>query len=84
LVTVHGSRVWDLNACQVSIGDYSGLVDFSIIARELTVRLNKIKRKQGVSASIEMLDAFRYGKLNKPLTRSATEQSTSPAESISD
>jgi hypothetical protein len=35
-------------------------------------------QKQAVFASIEMLDAFRYGKIIQPLTHSATEKSTSP------
>jgi hypothetical protein len=55
-----------------------GLVDFSRLAREWAARINKTRQKHGVSASIEMLDAFRYGKINKPLTHSATEKSTSP------
>ncbi len=46
-----------------------GLVDFSGLARDLSARLNRIVQKHGFSASIEMLDAFRYGKINQPFTR---------------
>jgi len=55
-----------------------GLVDFSRLAREFAARLNKIGQKHGFFASIETLDAFRYGKINQPLMHSATEKSTSP------
>jgi hypothetical protein len=55
-----------------------GRVDFSRLTHELVARFKEIWQKQGVSTSIEMLDAFRYGKINKPLTHSATEKSTSP------
>jgi hypothetical protein len=55
-----------------------GLVDFSRLAREFAAQLNKIRQKHGFFSSIETLDAFRYGKINKPLTHSATEKSTSP------
>jgi hypothetical protein len=55
-----------------------GLVDFSRLAHEFAARLKKIRQKHGVSASIETLDALRYGKINQPWTRCATEKSTSP------
>jgi hypothetical protein len=42
-----------------------GLVDFSRLAREWAARLKKIRQKHGVSASIETLDALRYGKKNQ-------------------
>jgi len=31
----------------------------------VAARVNKTRQKQGVSTSIEMLDAFRYGKINR-------------------
>jgi hypothetical protein len=43
-----------------------GLVDFSRLACEWVVRLNEIEREQGVFSAIEMLDAFRYGKISQP------------------
>jgi hypothetical protein len=43
-----------------------GLVDFSRLAREIVARFNKIGQKHGIFQSIEMLDAFRYGKINQP------------------
>jgi hypothetical protein len=46
-----------------------GLVDFSRLAHQWAARLNEIERKHGFSAAIEMLDAFRYGKINKPQAR---------------
>jgi hypothetical protein len=42
------------------------LVDFSRLARELVARFNKVGQKHGVFQLIEMLDAFRCGKINKP------------------
>jgi hypothetical protein len=33
----------------------------------LAAQLNKTRQKQGISESIEMLDAFRYGKINQRL-----------------
>jgi hypothetical protein len=45
----------------------SGLVDFSRHARDLVARFKEIRQKHGVFPSIETLDAFRYGKINKPL-----------------
>ena len=45
----------------------SRLVDFSRLTREFGVRIKKIDQKHGVFPSIEMLDAFRYGKINKPV-----------------
>ncbi len=50
---------------------------FFRLAREWVARLKEVVQKHGVSTSIEMLDAFRYGKINQPLTHSATEKSTS-------
>jgi hypothetical protein len=50
-----------------------GLVDFSRPTREVAARIKKIEQKHRVAASIETLDAFRYGKINKPLTHSAAE-----------
>jgi len=47
----------------------NGLVDFARLAHEWAARLNEIERKHGFSAAIEMLDAFRYGKINKPQAR---------------
>jgi hypothetical protein len=44
----------------------TGLVDFSRLAREFAARFNKIRQKHGFYASIETLDAFRYGKINQP------------------
>jgi hypothetical protein len=44
-----------------------GLVDFSRLAREFVARSKEIGQKNGGSNSIEMLDAFRYGKINTPL-----------------
>jgi len=46
-----------------------GLVDFSEPARKIAVRFNEIVQKYSVSASIEMLDAFRYKKSISPLSR---------------
>jgi hypothetical protein len=47
-------------------GTRHGLVDFSRLTREVAGRLKTIVQKHNVSASIEMLDAFRYGKINQP------------------
>jgi hypothetical protein len=47
-----------------------GLVDFSEPARKIAVRFNEIVQKHSVSASIEMLDAFRYKKSTARLSRS--------------
>jgi hypothetical protein len=55
-----------------------GLLIFPRLARKFAARFTRIGQKHGVFPSIEMLDAFRYGKINKPLTHSATEKSTSP------
>jgi hypothetical protein len=44
----------------------SGFVDFSRLARQFAARFKRIARKHGVFPSIETLDAFRYGKTNKP------------------
>jgi hypothetical protein len=44
------------------------LADFSRRTRKWVARFNKIRQKQGVSTSIETLDAFRYGKSTSPLS----------------
>lgn len=44
----------------------SGRVDFSRLAREIFVLLKRIEQKHSVSSSIEMLGAFRYGKIIPP------------------
>jgi hypothetical protein len=41
-------------------------VDFSGLAREWSARIKEIKLKHGCSDRIEMLDAFRYGKIDQP------------------
>jgi hypothetical protein len=45
------------------------LVDFSRLAREWAARFHEIGLDHCVSTSIEMLDAFRYGKINPPHAR---------------
>ncbi len=59
-----------------------GLVDFSRLTHELAARLKKVVREHGISESIETLDAFRYGKINKRLTHSATEKSIGPETAV--
>jgi len=54
-----------------------GLVDFSRLAREFVAQFKEIWQKHGVFPSIEMLDAFRYDKINTPLPHSAAAKSTS-------
>jgi hypothetical protein len=44
----------------------------------MAAHLKEIVQKHGIFPSIEMLDAFRYGKINEVLTHSAAEKSTSP------
>jgi hypothetical protein len=44
------------------------LVDFSRFAHEMAAHLNEIVQKHDIFSSIEMLDAFRYGKTNQPLS----------------
>jgi hypothetical protein len=41
-----------------------GLLIFPRLTREWAARFKKIGQKHGVFASIEMLDAFRYGKIH--------------------
>jgi len=50
-------------------------LDFSRLARAIAARRKKIRQKHGIFALIEMLDAFRHGKIDKPWTRSAAEGS---------
>jgi len=40
-------------------------VDFSRLAREIVARFKKIVQQHGIFPLIEMLDAFRYGKINQ-------------------
>jgi site-specific recombinase XerD len=79
-IVVLGRRFLSLHGVTRVVGmdQKCRLVDFSRLAPEWVARFKEIWRKHGVYASIETLDAFRYGKINKPLTRSATEESTSP------
>jgi len=51
--------------------DSGELVDFPRLARVFAARLNEIGQKHGGFPSTETLDAFRYRKINKPLTHSA-------------
>jgi len=44
---------------------FEGPVDFSRLAHEWVARLNEIGQKHEFSSTIEMLDAFRYGKINQ-------------------
>jgi len=46
--------------------------------REFATRFNKIWQKHGVFPSIEMLDAFRYGKINPLASRFATMAAAKP------
>jgi hypothetical protein len=43
-----------------------GIVDFSRLARKIVACIKEVRRQHGVFSSTEMLDAFRYGKINKP------------------
>jgi hypothetical protein len=52
-----------------------GLVDFSRLSREIAARFDEIQRKHDVFPSIKMLDAFRYGKINKPSSISSEAKS---------
>jgi len=67
----------ELGVC-VAIEMRRGIVDFSRLARKSAARFKDMVHEHGFSASIEMLDAFRYGKINTPWTHSAMEKSTRP------
>jgi hypothetical protein len=45
---------------------------------KLPLESRKSVKNTAFSASIEMLDAFRYGKTNQPYTHSATEKINRP------
>jgi hypothetical protein len=48
-----------------------GLVDFSGLTLHRVARFNKIVQNHDFSESIEMLDAFRYVKIDQPSGRSS-------------
>jgi hypothetical protein len=61
-----------------SIETLEGWLIFSRLAREMADRLEKIRQEHRVFSSIETLAAFRCGKINPPVTRSAADKSTGP------
>jgi len=63
------SRLWSYD--NAASGKRVERVDFSGLTRESSARINRIVKEHGVSPSIEMLDAFRYGKINPLSTQSA-------------